>query len=130
MEYIEFKILSAIAYDHTTNPRNYGPLRKFDSHARITDSCGDTMAFWLTVSNGKVERVSFVTDGCESSLACGSMANTLAEGKRIEDAAALRQEDILNALGGLPSELEHCALLAANTLKAACEYYLKHHKGE
>jgi Mrp family chromosome partitioning ATPase len=57
------------------------------------------------------------------------MAACLAEGKRIEDVAALRQQDILHALGGLPMELEHCALLAADTLKAACEDYLAHSKG-
>jgi Mrp family chromosome partitioning ATPase len=37
----------------------------------------------------------------------------------VEDAARIEQADILEALGGLPKESEHCALLAANTLKAA-----------
>ena len=84
------------------------------------------MEFWLTVRNDKVDQVSFITDGCGPSLACGSMAACLAEGKRVEDAAGLRQQDILKALGGLPEESEHCALLAANTLKAACEDRMDH----
>jgi NifU-like protein involved in Fe-S cluster formation len=37
----------------------------------------------------------------------------------------IQQKDILDALGGLPKKNEHCALLAANTLKAACEDYLR-----
>lgn len=129
MECIDFDDLSSVARDHATNPRNHGPLKNFDGHARITGPCGDTMEFWLTASNGNIEQVSFITDGCGSSLACGSMATNLAEGKRIEDAAALRQHDILNALGGLPPDSEHCALLAANTLHAACKDYLNNQKG-
>lgn len=83
------------------------------------------MQFWVSVRDGSVEKVSFITDGCGSSLACGSMATSLAQGKRVEDAAAVQQQDILDALGGFPQESEHCALLAATTLKAACDDYLK-----
>jgi Mrp family chromosome partitioning ATPase len=83
------------------------------------------MEFWVVVHDGKVDRVAFVTDGCGSSRACGSMATTLAEGRAVEDAAALRQEDILAALWGVFPD-GHCARLAANTLKAACEDTRRH----
>ena len=129
MECTDLKGFSVVACDHATNPRNHGPLKDFDGHARITGPCGDTMEFWLTARNGEVESVSFITDGCGYSMACGSMATTLAEGRRIEDAAVLRQQDILDALGGFPPESEHCALLAANTLKTAFEDYQKRVKG-
>ena len=129
MECTDFKGFSAVARDHAAHPRNHGPLEDFAGHARITGPCGDTMEFWLTARNGTVDKVSFTTDGCGSSLACGSIATSLAEGRRVKDAAALRQQDILGALGGLPKEVEHCALLAANTLKAACEDYLNRQKG-
>lgn len=125
MECIELEGFSQVARDHAARPRNHGPLENCDGHARITGPCGDTMEFWLTAINGKVKRVSFITDGCGSSLACGSMVTSLAEDKSVEDAAALRQEDILDAFGGFPAESEHCALLAADTLKAACEDYLR-----
>jgi len=124
MECTGLKGFSAVARDHATHPRNHGQLEDFEGLARITGPCGDTMVFWLSIRNGNVEKTSFITDGCCSSLACGSMATSLAEGRRVEDAAALRQQDILDALGGLPPEFEHCALLAALTLKAACEDYL------
>jgi len=129
MECMDLGSFSAMARDHAAHPRHRGPLKVFDGHARITGPCGDTMEFWLTARNGKVHRVSFITDGCGPSLACGSMATCLAEGKRVEDAAGLQQQDILEALGGLPKEFEHCALLAANTLKAAGEDYLNRQKG-
>jgi nitrogen fixation NifU-like protein len=125
MECIDRKGFSAVARDHAAHPRNYGPLDGFGGHACITGPCGDTMEFWLTVRNGKAEKVSFITDGCGSSLACGSMATSLAEGRSVEDASALQQKDVLDAFGGFPMESQHCALLAVNTLRAACEDYLK-----
>jgi len=116
--------LSPPAADHARRPRNYGPLSAFNGHARITGSCGDTMEFWLLVRRDVVEKASFTTDGCASSLACGSVATCLAEGARLEDVASLSQADVLRALGGLPEGTEHCALLAAMALRAALENHL------
>ena len=39
----------------------------------------------------------------------------------LAEAARIDQADVLAALGGLPERSEHCALLAASTLKAAIE---------
>jgi ATP-binding protein involved in chromosome partitioning len=112
------------ALEHAQQPRNLGLLPAFNGHARITGPCGDTMEFWVLVRNDTVERVSFETDGCGSSLACGSMATCLAAGRRIGEAASLSQQEILDALGGLPEPVRHCALLASNTLRAAFQAYL------
>ena len=49
------------------------------------------------------------------------MTTELARGKTVEDLRGIQQKDLLNALGGFPEEAQHCALLAANTLHAACE---------
>ena len=113
------------ATDHALHPRNNGPLQGGNGHGRVTGPCSDTMEFWLSVVDGIVERVGFATDGCGSSHACGSAAACLAEGKPLRDAAAISQQDIIAFLDGLPRESEHCALLAANTLKAACENHLR-----
>mgnify|MGYP001424684320 CR=1 FL=1 len=115
----DLKLLSPVAREHAHSPRNYGPLATFDGHGRVTGPCGDSMEFWIVVRNDRVERVSFTTDGCISARACGSMATTLSEGRSIEEAATLDQRSILDALGGRFPD-EHCALLAANSLKAAC----------
>jgi ATP-binding protein involved in chromosome partitioning len=124
MEHIDLEGFSSEGRDHATHPRNYGPLQNPNGHARIKGPCGDTMEFWLVARNDRIEQISFITDGCGSSLACGSMATTLAQGKSIGEAAALTQQKIIDSLGGLPHELEHCALLASNTLKAACQDFL------
>lgn len=115
---------SPTAVEHANYPRNIGPLEDPDGHARITGPCGDTMEIWLKVKEGRVEKATFLTDGCGPAHACGSMATCLMEGRSVEEAAGIGQADILNALEGLPEEVQHCALLAANTLKAACSDYL------
>jgi Mrp family chromosome partitioning ATPase len=121
----ELDLLSEYARDHAAYPRNQGPLEGHDSYARLTGPCGDTMEFWLKVSQGKVAKASFTTSGCGPSLACGSMATCLVKGKRVAEAAALEQKDILEALHGLPAEHAHCALLAARVLQAACAAWLE-----
>jgi Mrp family chromosome partitioning ATPase len=120
MEVINENELTGTANDHARAPRNHGPLAEYNGRARQTGRCGDTMEFWLRVQDGEVARASFVTDGCAPSLAAGSMATCLAEGRPLADAAGIAQKDVLEALGGLPEESEHCAHLAASTLKEAC----------
>jgi nitrogen fixation protein NifU and related proteins len=115
---------SEVARDHATHPRNYGPPEDFDGHARMAGPCGNTMEFWLAVQNGRVLRAFFVTGGSESSLACGSITTCLTTGRSVVEAMAIGQRTVLEALGGLPGESEHCALLATNTLKAACGDYV------
>lgn len=101
-------------------PENYGPLPEFDAHARITGPCGDTMEFWLLLDDREcVKEARFTTTGCATSQAAGSMAARLALGRSLAGVARIEQADVLESLGGLPPDSEHCALLASNTLKAA-----------
>lgn len=117
-------VYSATAVDHMRNPRNVGSINGADGQACITGPCGDTMEIWLRVADGVIERALFWTDGCGTSIAAGSMVTEMAKGKRPLDAYQITQQDVLNALGGLPDESVHCALLAANTLKQAVQDYL------
>jgi nitrogen fixation NifU-like protein len=116
-------IYSEAVIDHAMNPRNPGAIGNADGYARIIGSCGDTMEIWITVRNGIIVRSSFMTDGCVSSIASGSMVTEIAAGKRIDEARGISQQDVSKGLGGLPPGSEHCALLAADTLKAAIGDY-------
>ncbi len=116
---------SAVAADHANSPRHHGRLSYHTGHARITGPCKTTMEFWLDVHGERIVDASFTTDGCKASIASGSMATSLAIGKTIDEALAIDQQILLAALDGLPKQEEHCALLAANTLTAACNDYTK-----
>jgi len=118
------KNYSEAAIEHGMNPKNLGELEDADGFARVTGSCGDTMNIWLKVKDGAINDIGFMTDGCGTSIASGSMVTELAKGKNIAQARKISQRDVLNGLGGLPEESQHCALLAANTLKEAIRDYL------
>jgi nitrogen fixation NifU-like protein len=107
------------------NPKNLGEIDDANGFARITGPCGDTMSMWLKIKGDKILDAGFTTDGCTTSLASASMATVIAKGSRLEEAQKVSQQDIVDALGGLPVESRHCALLASNTLKAAIEDYLE-----
>jgi nitrogen fixation NifU-like protein len=118
------KLYSETVIDHSMNPRNVGTMEDADGFARVTGSCGDTMEIWLKVKNSTITDATFMTDGCGTSIASGSMVTEIAKGKSVGEAGKINQQDVLNALGSLPEESEHCALLAANTLKTAIKDYL------
>ncbi len=127
-ELVNLEVFHRTADRHANDPYNMGRLQDFNGHAKITGPCGDTMEFWLQVQDEKIKKVSFITDGCGPSIASGSMTTRLAEGKSLEEVKLINQQDVLKALDGLPEDHEHCALLATNTLKAACEDYLSKEK--
>ena len=117
-------IYSEMVIEHSMNPRNVGVMQDADGFARVTGPCGDTMEIWIKVNNDAIAGATFMTDGCGTSIASGSMVTEMAKGKSISEAQKIAQCDVLDALGGLPQESEHCALLAANTLKAAVKDYI------
>ncbi|MBN1190919.1 MAG: iron-sulfur cluster assembly scaffold protein [Dehalococcoidales bacterium] len=118
------KDFSETVIDHFMNPRNLGKIEHADGIASITGPCGDTMQIFIKVNRGSISEISFMTDGCGASIASASMTTVLAAGKSLAEAQSISQQDILNALGGLPEDNMHCALLASNTLKAAVQDYL------
>jgi len=118
------KVYSETVVEHALNPRNVGSIPNADGFAGITGPCGDTMEIWLKVRDGTIRQATFMTDGCSTTIAAGSMVTEMAKGKSVIQALKIGQQDVLNALGGLPEESEHCALLAANTLKAGLKDYL------
>jgi len=118
------KAYSETTIDHAMNPRNVGDMEDADGFARVTGPCGDTMEMWLKVKNSTIADASFMTDGCGTSIASGSIVTEMVKGKSAGEVWKISQQDVLNALGGLPEESKHCALLAANTLREAIKDYL------
>ena len=114
--------------DHAVNPRNVGAIPDPDGSTIYTGPCGDTVNLWLKIRDDTITKATFMTNGCGPAIACASMVTELAKGKSIYEAQHIEQEDVLRALDGLPNDHKHCALLAANTLKAAVRDFLSHRK--
>lgn len=110
--------------DHAMHPRNVGSLPDADGYASYLGACGDNMQIWIKVRDGQVEHATFWTDGCGTTIACGSMVTELARGRSVGEAMAVRPETIVTELGGLPEESLHCAGLASTALKMALIDYI------
>lgn len=115
----QFHTFSQVALEQAENQKYYGRSETYNGHARVTGPCGDTMEYWIFIQELKIQSISFITDGCASSRACGSMTATLADQLDLSKASALTQQDILDTLGEFPDSSTHCALLATDTLRAA-----------
>jgi len=107
------------------SPINFGRIEDADVYAMIHGWCGDTMEMFLKVEGGIIKDISFMTDGCGATLAAGSMLTIMVKGQSIEEARKINEEDLLDALGGLPDENLHCAALSVNTLREAIGELLK-----
>ena len=80
--------------------------------------------FFLKFEKSKVKEATFLTDGCGSSMVCGSFAAELALGETPDELVEVSGETILKILGCFPEENRHCAFLAADTLQAALHDYM------
>ena len=118
------QIYTETVIDDAMNPPNAGTIPNADGFGSVTGPCGDTMETWLKVKDGKVADAAFWTDGCGTSIACGSMVTEMVKSRNVVRALAINQTEILGNLGGLPEDSLHCALLAADTLQAAIRDYL------
>ena len=108
--------------DHFTNPRNVGelPPAEVDGYACIGDpGCGDEMKLWISVRGGRIARIGFKSYGCPGAISTSSMLTVLAEGKTLDEALAISDDDVVNALGGIPENKQHCSLLGVKALHAA-----------
>lgn len=124
------KIYSEKVIDHFLHPRNAGGIENADGFAKVTGPCGDSMYLFLRVDGGKIVETRFMTDGCASTIACGSMITELAKGKTVAEDLKITELDVIHALEGLPESSIHCAVLAANTLKEAIGNYCSSKKAE
>lgn len=96
-----------------------------DGTARITGACGDTMEIQLKFKEDRVEKTAHWTDGCVYSLNCVCAAADLAGGKDPEEILEIDADRIQRSVGGLPADHLHCARLAAGTLQAALDDYMR-----
>jgi nitrogen fixation NifU-like protein len=127
------KIYSPQVIEHAYHPRNLGRMDGPDAFEILHGMCGDTMEIYLRLNVEQpneeiITDVSFMTDGCGPSIACGSMLTAMVHGMPLEEAGMIEPEDLLAALGGLPEETTHCADLAVATLRGTiANWYRKGH---
>jgi nitrogen fixation protein NifU and related proteins len=118
------KTYSEVATDHMVFPRNTSELTAHNGFGIIADDDGHTIALWLNIDNGIVTQACFTAENCPTCTAAGSMVTELAMGKSIPQVRLVTAQGVLENLGGLPSQEQHCAKLATDTLQMALEDFL------
>ena len=110
--------------DHFMHPRNVGSIDNADGVGEVGNAkCGDIMKMYLKIKDGVIEDVKFETFGCGSAIASSSIATEMIKGKTIDEALALTNKDVVDALGGLPVHKLHCSVLAEEAIKSAVKDY-------
>lgn len=123
-----YTLYNPTVMEHFMNPRNMGDLKDADGVGEVgAAACGDIMKISLKIKNGKIEDARFKTFGCGSAIASSSMATELIKGRTIDEALKFSNQEVVDALGGLPPVKIHCSVLAEEALKAALEDYVKKH---
>ena len=112
---------SSKAADHFSNPRNLGRLEDYDGIGRLGDpGCGDYVEITVILDEAKsIRDVGFVVSACEAAVACGSILTEMVKGEDLRKSVRITEQDIIDALNGLPEGKEHCASLAINALHLA-----------
>ncbi len=117
--------------DHYENPRNVGAFDKADDAVGTgmvgAPACGDVMKLQIRVGkDGVIEDARFKTYGCGSAIASSSLVTEWVKGKRLDEAAGIKNTQIAEELS-LPPVKIHCSILAEDAIKAAVADYRKKH---
>ncbi|NLN41802.1 MAG: Fe-S cluster assembly scaffold protein NifU [Clostridiales bacterium] len=117
--------------DHFMNPRNVGEIENPDGVGEVGNAkCGDIMRISLKVENDVIVDVKFKTFGCGAAIATSSMATELVKGKTIDEALAITNKAVADALDGLPPVKMHCSVLAEEAIRKAIEDYKEKQKNK
>lgn len=119
---------SAKVMDHFMNPRNVGEIEEASGVGEVGNpACGDMMRLYLKVEGGTIVDAKFRTFGCGAAIASSSMLTEMIKGKTLEEARAITNRHVSDALDGLPAVKIHCSVMAEEAVKAALDDYAKKH---
>ncbi len=122
---------STVVMEHFASPRNVGEIENPDGVGSVGNAvCGDIMKMYIKVEDNVISDVKFKTFGCGAAIASSSMATEMIKGKTIEEALALTNDAVAEALGGLPKVKMHCSVLAEQAVRSAVDDYMRRTTGQ
>jgi nitrogen fixation protein NifU and related proteins len=117
--------------EHFKNPKFMGEIKSPDGTGKVGNPvCGDVMEVYIKVGKNKegkefLEDIKVKTFGCVSAISSSDVLCGMVKGKTLDEALKVTNKDVVNELGGLPSQKIHCSVLAADALKKAIDDYKK-----
>ena len=107
---------------HYANPRNVGSLADPSGKSLVKSALdGDTVLVTLRIQDNIVQEVRFKCMGCAVAIACSSMATEMVLGKPVEEAYAISETSVAEALGGIPEYKMRCSNLAPAAIRNAID---------
>jgi len=120
---------SQLVLDHFLNPRNVGEVKDADGVGEVGAAAfGDVMKISLKVRGDRIAEARFQTFGCGTAIAASSVTTELITGRTLEEAKQFSNQEVIDALGGLPPEKVHCSMLAEEAVRAALKNYWQRQK--
>jgi nitrogen fixation protein NifU and related proteins len=105
--------------DHFQNPRNVGELLPPAVTVEVSNpACGDILRLSVRFEGGVAQEARYKVRGCTASIAAGSALTEWIRGKTRAELALFSLAVIDEALGGLPAESKHAAVLCADGLRS------------
>ena len=112
--------------DHYANPRNVGSVDEPSGRAVVRSPLdSDTVLITLRIEDGVIRDAKFKCMGCAVAIACSSMATEMVLGRPVEQASQLKEQDVADALGGIPDYKMRCSNLAPEAIRRAIEDWRK-----
>jgi len=81
--------------------------------------CGDSIEVQLLLAGDNIDRAAFRCDGCMSTAVAATAVTELVRGISLRDALQLTAPMVIDHVGGLGEQHEHCAIIAVNALHSA-----------
>ena len=115
-----------------SDPQNVGELENANAVGQVGNAtCGDIMRISMFIDeNDVIKDVKFKTFGCTAAIATSSIATAMIKGKTIDEALKITNKQVIDELGGLPSQKIHCSVLAEEAIKEAINDYLQNYKNK
>jgi nitrogen fixation protein NifU and related proteins len=108
--------------DHYAHPRNVGRIAEPSAEALMKSPLdSDTVLVTLRIEHNVITEAKFKCMGCAVAIACSSMAMEMVEGKTVEEAYAVSEQKVAEALGGIPEYKMRCSNLAPAAIRNAID---------
>lgn len=113
------------------NPKNVGQMRDADGIGKSKSAtCKDFFKLFIKVEKGKVVDTKFQTYGAPVSIAATSAVSEIIKGKTLDEALAVKLEDVLALIGRVDSASKPCVEDAVSLIASAINNYYKKQEKE
>jgi nitrogen fixation protein NifU and related proteins len=123
-------LYSELVREHYSNPRNVGSVDNPSGKAIVRSPLdSDTVLITIRIENEVIQDVKFKCMGCAVAIACSSMATAMVLGQPVAQAYQIKEQDVAEALGGIPEYKMRCSNLAPQAIRNAIEDWRERHQG-